>query len=176
MELSPPWEANQFSASQEIPCLHKCPLHGVTSHKTISSLYITVCWKYSCLTYLSAWWIKALWKYLSSLFIIRSCQIYVNGVLLASSLEKTRKAASRVAAEVGLEKLKESCYTIKVSHITFHSSYHPTSICQFSHVHCLLPSNIFFIIHSPLPVFFSSARELLYTQKQFSDVGKIQLQ
>lgn len=43
-----------------------------------------------------------------------SCQMYVNGVLLASSLEKTKKEASRVAAEVGLEKLKETCYTIKM--------------------------------------------------------------
>ena len=176
MEQSPPWEANWSSVNQKIPCIHKCLLHGVTSHKTICSPYVTICWKCSWVTYLSAWWITALWKYLSSLFIIRSCQIYVNGVLLASSLEKTRKAASRVAAEVGLEKLKESCYTIKVSHIMFHSSYHPTSICQFGPVHCPLPSNIFFNIYSPLPVFFSSARKLLYTQKQLSDVGKIELQ
>ena len=173
MEQSPPWDVNWFSASQGIPCIYKCPLHGVTSHKTTCSLYITICWKFSWVTYLSVWWIKALWKYLSYLFIIRSCQIYVNGVLLASSLAKTRKAASRVAAEVGLEKLKETCYTIKVSHITFHSSYHPTSICQFSHARCPLLSNIFFNIHSTWPVFFVCQRAV-YTQKQFCDVRKIQ--
>jgi hypothetical protein len=45
MEQSPPWEGNQFSASQEIPCIHKCPLHGVTTYKTICSLYFTICQK-----------------------------------------------------------------------------------------------------------------------------------
>jgi hypothetical protein len=143
MEQSPPWDVNRFSTSQGILCIHKCLLRGVTSHKTTCSLNITICWKFSWVTYLSAWWIKALWEYLSYLFIIRSCQIHVNGVLLASSLEKTKKEASRVAAEVGLEKLKETCYTIKVSHITFHSSYRPASVCQFNHVHCPLLSKHF---------------------------------
>ena len=164
MEQSPPWDVNRFSASQGILCIHKCLLHGVTSHKTTCSLYITICWKFSWVTYLFAWWIKTLWEYLSYLFIIRSCQMYVNGVLLASSLEKTKKEASRVAAEVGLEKLKETCYTIKVSHITFHSSYHPTSICQFSPVHWPLLSNIFFNIHSPLPVFFICHRAVIHSE------------
>jgi hypothetical protein len=41
----------------------------------------------------------------------------VNGKLLASSCEKNRKVAGRVAAEEGLQKLKETCYTIKVGYM-----------------------------------------------------------
>jgi len=47
-------------------------------------------------------------------FFCRSCSIYVNGKLLASSFERNRKVAGRIAAEKGLQKLRETCYTIKV--------------------------------------------------------------
>jgi hypothetical protein len=40
----------------------------------------------------------------------------VNGKLLASSTERYKKVAGRVAAEEGLQKLKETCYTIKAGY------------------------------------------------------------